>query len=33
MNIVGEGEGGTIWESSTETYTLTYVKLDIGSNR
>ena len=26
VDIVREGEGGTNWESSTETYTLPYVK-------
>jgi len=26
MDTAGEGEGGTDWESSTETYTLPYVK-------
>ena len=25
---MGEGEGGTNWESSIETYTLTYLKFD-----
>ena len=28
VDTVGEGEGGTDWESSVGTYTLTYVKLD-----
>ena len=28
MDTVGEGKGGTNWESGIETYTLTYVKLD-----
>ena len=26
LDIVGEGEGGMIWEKSTEVYTLPYVK-------
>ena len=26
LNSVGEGEGGMIWEGSTETYILSYVK-------
>ena len=26
MDSVGEGEGGMIWENSTETYILSYVK-------
>ena len=26
LDSVGEGEGGMIWENSTETYTLPYVK-------
>ena len=26
VNIVGEEEGGTNWESSTETYTLSCIK-------
>ena len=26
LDTVGEGEGGMIWESSMETYTLPYVK-------
>jgi len=26
LDSVGEGEGGMIWENSTETYTLSYVK-------
>ena len=28
VDKAGEGEGGTNWESSIETYTLPYVKLD-----
>ena len=28
VNMVGEEEGGTSWESSIETYTLPYVKFD-----
>ena len=26
LDSVGEGEGGVIWENSTETYILSYVK-------
>ena len=32
LDSVGEGEGGLIWETSVETYTLPYVKqIDSGS--
>ena len=27
LDYVGEGKGGTIWENSSETYLLPYVKL------
>ena len=30
VNTGGEGEGGKNWESSTETYPLSYLKLDSG---
>ena len=32
VDTVGEGEGGTNWESRTETYTLSYAKLDTSGN-
>ena len=32
LDAVGEGEGGTNWESSRETYTLPYVKYVISEN-
>ena len=28
MDLVGEAQGGMIWENSIETYTLPYVKID-----